>query len=138
MKNLKRFTNPDGSKGFHLDEDLLPINPIPKAHHTAGEWKLKDCTISSSNYDNTKGNIDVIAQCYSGFDMKGTLCEAQANAKLIVVAPKMLKALKILVNKYMPKSGRLGDIYSEPEFVRDNVKDEDLIMAIEIIKRATE
>ena len=63
--------------------------------HTKGEWILneKSSEIVSSNDCSKNGGIDVIANCYCGFDYESTMDECKANAKLIAASPELLEAL---------------------------------------------
>ena len=72
---------------------------IMETKFTKGEWILnKDrCEIVSENDWRINGGIDIIAQCYTGFNLDGTSEECLANAKLIAAAPEMFEELDNLI-----------------------------------------
>lgn len=90
---------------------------------TKGEWILNEdkSEIVSSNDCSKNGGIDIIAQCYCGFNHISTIIEAKANAKLIASAPKLLlacqNALKDIqkLNKQLIQEGKHGYVLMENE-----------------------
>ena len=69
-----------------------------EAKFTKGQWMLNRAMneIVSENDCTKNGGIDIIAQCFCGFDYDSTKPEAEANAKLIAAAPVMYEALAII------------------------------------------
>ena len=90
---------------------------------TKGKWILNRANIEivSENDCSKNGGIDIIAQCFCGFDADNTSDEAIANAKLIAAAPELLDALVDLVR-----------------FCKDNNIGAELCLAEEAINKATE
>ena len=65
-----------------------------EAKFTKGQWMLNRAMneIVSENDCTKNGGIDIIAQCFCGFDYDSTKPEAEANAKLIAAAPDLYNA----------------------------------------------
>ena len=66
---------------------------------TKGKWicNEKKAEVISEHDCSNNGGIDIIAQCYCGFNVENTTHEAMANAVLISAAPDMLTALNDLL-----------------------------------------
>ncbi len=62
--------------------------------HTQSAWILDGSTIRNAAADPKTGNIEVIAECYAGFNYSETKDECKANAVLISAAPDLLAAAK--------------------------------------------
>lgn len=97
---------------------------------TKGEWILNRANIEivSENDCSKNGGIDIIAQCFCGFDADNTSDEAIANAKLIAAAPKLFDALYNIASGTPPATEREAFIFVE---IAKNV-------AEEALKKATE
>lgn len=77
--------------------------------HTKGEWKLFYPTENDPNAF-TIGDADgfCLASVYGADGNVGEINEAEANAKLIAAAPKMLTALQKVADKLAPHIHKLG------------------------------
>ncbi len=84
-----------------------------KHNFTKNEWILNEerSEIISSNNCSKNGGIDIIAQCFCGFNHISTIQEAKANAKLIASAPDLLYALQEMLRVF----GGIAEVFDEKE-----------------------
>ena len=91
--------------------------------HTAGEWKATGLEIRHSN------NSMILATVYPHLPLNQSREEAEANAKLIATAPKLLEALEGMINNPFPSqkaSGyerRLNNYFNALEKAKEAIKE---------------
>lgn len=112
---------------------------------TPGPWKL--LPYGACNVKSESGRSICTTSVYTTNTDNGEhISENEANAKLIAATPELLEALKNLINGINPQDACRGKFYTKYGGDKDKAyvgskstpSDEQILKAIEAIKKATE
>lgn len=93
-----------------------------RTQHTPGDWRVRDDGTNAQIVSDSAGNV-AIALVYSGGSKYPNNHEERANARLIGVAPRLLKSCKFFM-------GALAD----GDLIRDISRDGDSGWALKMMK----